>query len=466
LVYDNVETPAAIDKLTPRSGAHLLITSRFPRWTGRAKPLPVDVFPPDAAADYLMEDAPVGQSREAALRLADVLGFLPLALAHARAYSSEANLGFDAYAARLADRLKDHDNPVAATFGLAMDKVAAACPQAETLMSIAAVLAPDRIPVSLFTSDVIDEDSLNKALRALHNVSLIGHETLEGGARSFSMHRLVQEVARSRLGDGGQATLQIALRVMRNALSAFSVQDHANWQYVAKLLPHCLAVIEPGAPDRPNADLGDICNLLGSYFRARAAYSDAEPLLRRALAIHEAALCPDQRRIAKNLNDLAALLSDRADYTDAEPLIRRALAIDEATVVPNHPTIAYSLNNLANLLAKVGRHDEAEPLHRRALAIREAALGPDHPAVAQSLNNLAGLLRDLARHAEAEPLHRRAVVIFEARLGPDHLHTRWAKHSLEACLTEMAAGSKDDEDGPPPSPPSKSPRKRGSGATA
>ena len=40
-------------------------------------------------------------------------------------------------------------------------------PEAETLMGIAAFLAPDRIPLGLITADVIGEDELNKAVRAL-----------------------------------------------------------------------------------------------------------------------------------------------------------------------------------------------------------------------------------------------------------------------------------------------------------
>ena len=61
--------------------------------------------------------------------------------------------------------------PLFATFSLAMDKAAAICPEAETLMGIAAFLAPDRIPLDIITADVIGEAELNKAVAALYNVS-------------------------------------------------------------------------------------------------------------------------------------------------------------------------------------------------------------------------------------------------------------------------------------------------------
>jgi hypothetical protein len=154
LVYDNAEKPTALGKLTPRSGAHRLITSRWPRWQGHAEALAVDVFPPEVAIDFLMYGT-ADPDRNAAARLAEALGYLPLALAHALAYCSECNVGFDDYRQRIAERLGDDDNPVVATFGLAMERLTASRPEAETLMEIAAFLAPDRIPLAIITPDVI-----------------------------------------------------------------------------------------------------------------------------------------------------------------------------------------------------------------------------------------------------------------------------------------------------------------------
>ena len=75
---------------------------------------------------------------------------------------------------------------------------------------------------------------------------------------------------------------------------------------------------------------------------------------------------------------------------EAEPLFRRALAIHEKVLGPDHPTVAANLNNLGAVYFSEGRYGEAEPLFRRALDIQERALGHDHPDVAKTLNNLAG----------------------------------------------------------------------------
>ena len=85
-----------------------------------------------------------------------------------------------------------------ATFALAIDKAAEACPEAEKLMGICAFLAPDRIPLDLFTKDVLSEIERGEAVAAFE-VSLVTLETLDDGSPGVSVHGLVQQVMRGRL---------------------------------------------------------------------------------------------------------------------------------------------------------------------------------------------------------------------------------------------------------------------------
>ena len=86
------------------------------------------------------------------------------------------------------------------------------------------------------------------------------------------------------------------------------------------------------------------------------------------------------------------MLGKQDRYGEAEPLVRRALAIKEKALGAEHLDTASSLNNLATVLSAQGRYGEAEPLYRRALAITEKALGAEHLDTASSLNNLATVL--------------------------------------------------------------------------
>jgi tetratricopeptide (TPR) repeat protein len=121
-------------------------------------------------------------------------------------------------------------------------------------------------------------------------------------------------------------------------------------------------------------------------------YSEAIPLVQRALAIQEKIRGPNHPAVATQLNNLAALYDYQGRHANAKPLLKRSLAMREKTLGPNHPDVANSLNNLAEAYRKQGRFTDAEPLYRRSLAIHEKALGPNHPDVASSLSNLALLI--------------------------------------------------------------------------
>ena len=64
---------------------------------------------------------------------------------------------------------------------------------------------------------------------------------------------------------------------------------------------------------------------------------------------------------------------------EAEPLMRRALAIDEQSFGPEHPNVARRPQQPGDMLQATNRLAEAEPLMRRALRIFVGSLGIEHP---------------------------------------------------------------------------------------
>ena len=145
-------------------------------------------------------------------------------------------------------------------------------------------------------------------------------------------------------------------------------------------------------------------------------YNEAVKQTKAALEAAEA-FGPDDLRLANTLNILASLYHAQGKYAEAEPLHKRALAIHEKTLGPEHSGLALGLNNLAMLYHDQGKYSEAEPLHKRALAIWEKALGPNHPYVATGLENYAVLLRKTERTSEADNLDSRATAIRVKRSG-------------------------------------------------
>jgi hypothetical protein len=80
--------------------------------------------------------------------------------------------------------------------------------------------------------------------------------------------------------------------------------------------------------------------------------------------------------VASGLASLAAVYTARGHYAQAEPLLKRALAISEKTPGPNHPATASILDAYADALTNARRDSvslaEAKAMKARARAILDA----------------------------------------------------------------------------------------------
>ena len=128
---------------------------------------------------------------------------------------------------------------------------------------------------------------------------------------------------------------------------------------------------------------------------------------------------------------------------DAEPLMKRVLAIQEKVFGPDHEYVASSLTRLALLHAAQGRYAEAEPLLQRALAIRQKSLGPEHPDVAASQKTLSDVL-ELQRIYTGLELMVQSV---EQTHGVDHPDAKAARQMLLQSRGRPAEVSRDGQSG-------------------
>jgi CHAT domain-containing protein/Tfp pilus assembly protein PilF len=152
-------------------------------------------------------------------------------------------------------------------------------------------------------------------------------------------------------------------------------------------------------------------------------YTEAFPLVQKALEIRENALGHEHPTTANSLDDMAGLYLQAGDYAKAESFMQRALNIREKVFGPEHPDTAKSLNSLARLVFHLGDYSKAEPLLLRALTIMEKDRGSEHLDTATSLNYLGLLYLYRGDFAKAEPLLDRALGIKEKARGPEHPET-------------------------------------------
>ncbi|HEY4389160.1 MAG TPA: FxSxx-COOH system tetratricopeptide repeat protein [Ktedonobacteraceae bacterium] len=461
LIYDNADDITFLPVYLPKEGrGSILFTTRASAVGALAPSLEVDVLSLKDAIQLLLrragwENDATPQDREEASTIAQELGRFPLALDQSGAYLEETGCSFADYLelyqerqhsllARRGKQVTGYPDSVATTWSLAFERIEEGSPAAAELLRLCAFVAPDQIPEELLTQGaafwpatlqeaVMDRLRFNQMLSTLLAFSLIKRF---GREHQLSIHRLVQAVQQARMTKEEQHQWAERLVFAVHAVFPHEPEDVAAWQGFERLLHQALAcetLIEQHQFQQASA--ADLLDRTGSYLRERGLYSQAEPLVRRALGMREQLLGPAHLDVATSLYHLGIIYWRQGNYSDVEPLYQRALRIREQQLGPQHHGVAEPLNDLALLYTSQGKYVQAEPLYLRALSILERQLGLEHSRVADVLSNLALLYTYQGKYTQAESLYQQALRIYEQHLGPAHPRVATLLHNLALLYT-------------------------------
>lgn len=437
LIIDNVDTEEAaaeVEKLLASiHGGRVVVTARIANWSPMVERLDVDVLAPDEARDFLLARTESTRLKtpddvEQAALLARDLDGLSLALEQAGAYVGKRRIRLRDYRESLLAKSKNlldwHDprlmaypRSVANTYQTSVERLNQA---AQDLLHVVSWYGPEPIPLELLLVEDARTDERLDGLADLEGYSLV-KRSVDG--QSIVVHRLVQEFSRVQQAGGptGSTAAPASLTTALDLLWAAWPREaggEAAWTRWNALHPHVAHAVGHAERFGNPAPTAALLAHLGLYLSSQALYDDAERLLRRALAIDEAASGLHHPDVARDCALLARLLKESSREADAEAMIRRALEIDESATPPDRSNIARDLNELGEILFASGRLAERETLYRRALELRRAHFGEEHMLVAETSNNLGSALQDLRRYDEAEALYLQALRIGTKTLPP------------------------------------------------
>ncbi|MEM9292311.1 MAG: tetratricopeptide repeat protein [Acidobacteriota bacterium] len=417
-VLDNADQPDEVrERLPPNATGHRIFTTRSRQLdVDESVTLELGVLEPEEAIRLLLSQGSrsdrvdLADVPEPVQELAEVLGYLPLALEQARAYVTKHKASWQEYLQKFErERLqllekgsvrKDrYELTVATTWEINFAQIQGSSPAAAEALEACAFLAPLEIPVDLFGSageeigkhlgiaaQDYESDPLSfreEVITPLTEFSLL---TFDTESNSLSIHRLVQEVQRKKLAAEKRAE-SVYFGVQRALAKLFTAEPDkpSTWPIASMLIPHVLAGLEQPFED---TSVAAMWFKTGSVARSIGQTSTARLLEERTVAVHAGLLGPEHLHTLASMNNLAETLRAQGDFPAAHALHEEVLETYRRVLGSEHPHTLTSMNNLALTLRAEGDLPAAHALHEEELAIVRRVLGPMHPDSLISIHNL------------------------------------------------------------------------------
>jgi hypothetical protein len=218
LIFDNADTVEGIRPWLPRGPqpagipGHVIVTTRRGGFGALGPVLDLDVIDLPDALTLLRTRVP-GLAEGTGAEIAEEMGRLPLALEQAAAYLDVTGMPPADYLAVLRARAAEvmaegqvtgRTDNAATVWDLSLEKIGTVSPAAISLLDLCAYLAPERIPVDLFTGhpDLLpgplsaaagDPLAFNRVIG-----TLVDYSMMKRTSAGLQVHRLIQGAMRAR----------------------------------------------------------------------------------------------------------------------------------------------------------------------------------------------------------------------------------------------------------------------------
>ncbi|WP_431965023.1 FxSxx-COOH system tetratricopeptide repeat protein [Actinacidiphila sp. bgisy160] len=407
LVFDNAENPHEVLQFFPRNGpGRVLVTSRNSQWSTLASSLEVDVFTRPESVELIKRRSPQIPD-EAADRLADALGDLPLAVEQAAVWLAETGMPAQQYLelfeTKCAELLEvspppDYDLPVAAAWNVSLDRLREDHPAALQLLQICAFFAPE--PISRGFFEAVRGVTAPSALRAALDDPI-------------KLSQAIREIGRYALAriDHRNSTIQVHRLVQRVLVEQMDTAERIEMRHCAHEI---LANADPRNPGQPDE---------------WARYSALLPHVRATRLVE----CEDGWARQLVLNE-AVFLRERSDYQEGLKLAEEACDIWRRLLGEDHEHIIAADQARALTLRWLNQYDAAYELQAELLERCRRVLGERHELTQRAVSVMAILLRLRGDFYGARELDQQAYQTTRLELGSYDTGTLHAAHNYTVSL--------------------------------
>jgi tetratricopeptide (TPR) repeat protein len=449
VVLDNVESPAALDGFAPAESVKIIGTTRLNTLGGYGVQLKLGLFTRNESVEYLQSRT--NMTGPDAGRVAEALGDLPLALAHAGSYCDITGTSADDYLAHLdecslsemyAKNLDEfYQRVVHETWNASIFRVS---PLAQQVMDVMAWLHPEHIPIEALSGLVDIDETAGGRLRATKSIREAAGQLVEwslverSSEGQLRVHRLLQRVVRDTAG--GPSGRKRAVRFVVDA-AEFDARQLPSWQQATMLAPHVVALLKNSRPSNGQEHFpeelftaGDSClAALENAGQTKAAISLGEELAQFSERMRGAA----HPTTFGAWGNLALSYWAAGRFAEAIEIEERVANESQGLLGAQHPDTLTAWGNLASSYLAAGRFAEAIEIEERVANESQDLLGAEHCDTHRAWGNLASSYSAAGRLAEAIEIEERVANKRQGLLGAEHPDTLTAWGNL-ASTYELA----------------------------
>ena len=498
-VFDNVENPDDLRDLIPEgTGVRTLITTtRHLDWDGPGwLRLAVGAFEREQSIALLREHT--GDThREAADRIAEALGDVPLAITQAAATAQQGGYALSGYLERLShhplesriSHLEGANYPDAVGIALLMayeqvlEQLRSKHPQqariAVSLLGALSLLAASGVPTHWLLRLDGDSDAVRDTLSVLKSASVIQESS--DGDKTF-IHWLQGHVYREtylndqkKLGEARTCAASVLSEIDVDRLEDGEQRRHETHHLIEQLIsvtsqdyshslfsePQVSSKLAETLHDATSLGMSQLalcltdsvtraCDALGPHHpdtltsrnSLAGSYRDAGRL-DKAIALYEQILEDsirvlglDHPRTLTSRFDLAGAYRASGRLEEAITLYEQVFSGRSRVLGPDHRSTLTARDHLADTYWEAGRFDEAITLKKQILADATRIMGADSPGASAARNNLAATYRDAGRLDEAIPLYQENLDDVSRVLGLNHPETLASRHRLAGAYRD------------------------------
>ena len=499
-VFDNVENPDDLKDLIPEgTGVRTLVTTtRHLDWdrVGWLR-LTVGAFDREQSVSLLCEHT--GDThREAADRIADALGDVPVAITQAAATAQQGGYSLSGYLDRLSrhplesriSRLEGANYPDAVGIALLMayeqvlEQLRTEHPQQEriavSLLDALSLLAASGVPTHWLLRIDGDSDAVRDTLCFLKSAAIFqessdGNKTIihwlqghvyretylndqkklgearrcaatllggidvdrleDGEQRRDETHHLVEQFLSVTSQDFSQSLFSEPQVSSKLAETLHDATSLGMSQLALGLSDSVTRACDALGPHHPDT-LASRNNLAGTY-RASGRLDKAIPLYEQTLEDSIRGLGTDHPSTLTSRLNLAGAYQAAGRLSEAIPLYEQVFSGRSRVLGPDHRSTLMSRDELAGAYWEAGRFDEAITLKKQILADAMRIMGPDSSGASAARNSLAATYRDAGRLNEAITLYEENLDDVARVMGPHHPETLVSRHSLAGAYRDV-----------------------------